>query len=421
MKYPCSGKIRAVCSLVIWLCACGMALAGAVPGAVFTTNASGTADLNVFNARSNVYLWGCAPCPGGSGLVQGHYYVKVTDPTGSEVLGSSLLAPEVAQRKPVKVGANGCFTSKYHLSELVYSPTTQEPGYDETPDAAGEYVVWISQHQDFPSCVSLTDRFVVYPSESVPETALLKVVKFYDTDTDGCWDPGEYLLPCWKICITNTLGLERFTPVKAVLPPGTYLVSEQMPFECNWKPTTRTCQLVTLESGCEEYLVFGNVCLGKGGAHGMAEWTSNAGAQYFGPTQLKLMQQLSLRQENGKPFDPTSPTAFGTWLRASAQAHNISYLLSAYLAIVSLDVSNTFVRPDARVYAPCTCSANDAGFATVHELLREVNNELSRHDTTYKGYPWYGYQIMLLTALKNASNNTTFVQPHPCTYTFCSP
>ena len=123
-----------------------------LPGAIFTTSGdcSGV-NVNLFDAKSDVFLDGGPKGPSGSGLVDGSYFVKVTAPNGT-VLGQSAGAA-------IHV-TNGEFDECYSLFDLT--------SFADTPNAGGEYKVWISPDPTFPNSLSKTDNFKVLADPPLP-------------------------------------------------------------------------------------------------------------------------------------------------------------------------------------------------------------------------------------------------------------
>ena len=139
-------------------------------GAVFTTDSTCSGvDLNIYSAKSDVYLNGGPAREGAAGLPDGSYFVRVTDPSGGTVLGFSNTASVVV--------AGGEFAECYQLSAILFTGSSgfTEAGYDDTPNNGGEYKVWVSPDGLFPNNATKTDNFKVKPPE--PETATLEVVK----------------------------------------------------------------------------------------------------------------------------------------------------------------------------------------------------------------------------------------------------
>jgi hypothetical protein len=381
------------------------ASAAGISGAIYTTDISCSGvNVNLFASKQDVYLNG-GPVGGGPGLPDGDYYVQVTDPSGGTVLGSSVVTS-------VHV-TNGSFDACYQLWDIVYSALSgfTVKGYDDTPSPGGTYKVWVSQDSAFPNSLSKTDNFKVQAGVT---PANLHVRKFYDANADGINNDGIYI-DGWKMRIYDGIDWIRYTPVDMLLAPDTYTVDEFMPAEPNWMPTTPTSVEVTIPP--DATVEFGNLCLGGGGGRTLGFWSNRNGQALIGGDDLAMLVALNLRNADGSNFDPANKTAFRSWL-LSANATNMSYMLSAQLAAMELNVYNGFVDGSALIYAPGTNSANALGFATVNAVMTEANTELGVHGTAYAGDAWRSYQEALKNALDNANNNYTFVQPTPCPFSF---
>src|SRR5438105_893037 len=131
---------------VMVLSSAGVALAAPpLPGAIFTTDSTCSGvDLNIYTNKDAVYLSGGPAHPGSASLPDGFYFVRVTDPNGDLVLGTSLDAGGIPIQT-VQV-LNGHFASCYQLSQVVRDPSTAGPalGYGNTTNPGGEYKVWVS-------------------------------------------------------------------------------------------------------------------------------------------------------------------------------------------------------------------------------------------------------------------------------------
>src|SRR4051812_28420618 len=58
----------------------------ALTGAVFTTDSTCTGvDLNIYDSKADVYLDGGPHHSGSAGLPDGHYFVQVTTPSGTQL------------------------------------------------------------------------------------------------------------------------------------------------------------------------------------------------------------------------------------------------------------------------------------------------------------------------------------------------
>jgi len=401
-------------AVVLLVSTMGLAFAVApasMPGAIFTTNdACSGVNLNLFAAKDLVYLDGGPAHPGAAGLPDGEYYVQVTEPDGT-LLGTSLGSGD----ETPAVVSGGEFVTCYQLSVILIQASDGTPGYDTTTNPGGEYKVWVSSVLTFDSSSSKTDNFKV-KTDNTPFPAQLDVIKFYDANANGINDD-EQLISGWKVRIQDGIDYIRYTPVTILVDPDVYTVTEFAPVETNWMSTTLTPVTVTIGDGESATVEFGNLCLGSGGGLTLGFWSNKNGQALFGADDLALLVSLNLRKADGTAFDPDKYATLRTWL-LSATATNMSYMLSAQLTAMELNVFNGKVSGAALVYAPGTLSANALGFATVNALMAEANAELALHGLVLAGSPYRTYQEALKNALDSANNNKTFVQPHPCPFSF---
>src|SRR5215211_4624908 len=93
-----------------------VALMAPLPGAIFTTdvNCNGT-DLNIYAAKSDVYIDGGPAHTGAAGLPAGEYYVQVTEPDGT-LLGTSIGTND---ETPVVVNSDREFVTCYNLMNIL--------------------------------------------------------------------------------------------------------------------------------------------------------------------------------------------------------------------------------------------------------------------------------------------------------------
>ena len=391
--------------------------AGPMSGAIFTTDIGGSVNINIYGNKTDVYLNGGPAHPGAAGLPDGYYYVKVTEPDGT-LLGNSTSA--------VVHVTSGEFDLAYQLWAILVKASDGTQGYDSTSNPGGEYKVWVSQYSDFLPSQSKTDNFKVKEEDGgggpveIPQSEL-SVIKFYDANADGINNDVQ-LITGWKIRIQDSIEYIRYTPVDIIIDPDVYTVSEFLPIQTCWMPTTPTSVSITLEDGDEETVEFGNLCLGPGGGKTLGFWSNKNGQATMndGGTmtpELTLLSGLNLRNAAGADFNPANYTQFRTWL-LGASATNMAYMLSAQLAAMELNVEAGLVSGSALVYAPGATSANALGFTTITALMAEANTELGLHGSTLSGSAYRAYQEALKNALDNANNNTTFVQPGPCPFNF---
>ncbi len=384
-------------------------------GAVFTTDVGcAGVNINIFDSKDAVYLDGGPRSESGSGLPDGTYWVKVTDPSGATLLGST-------PTDSVKV-VNGKFVQCYQLSAILVRPISLLPGYDDTPNNGGEYKVWVSPENDFVK--AKTDNFKVRAQDpncapNCPPTdpSHLIVKKFYDANANGVKDPLEVYLPDWKMTI-QPLNLVRFTTVNLQIDPGVqYTVTEGIPLEAGWFTTTPNPQTATALPLTTVTLEFGNLCVGAGGGLTLGFWSNKNGQALVGATDLAMLVALNLKNGSGADFNPGNYAALRTWL-LNGTAVNMAYMLSVQLAAMELNVFNGIVNGGALVHAPGATSANLLGFASISNLMAEANAELALHPNTTAINSFRSYQEALKNALDKANNNLNFVQATACAYTF---
>lgn len=169
------GMLTALFSVVALLASAAPAFA--LTGAIFSTDSTCTGvDLNIYNSKDDVYIDGGPQHVGAAGLPEGQYYVKVTDPSGATLLGTSVGSGD---ETPVAVDTEGEFEACYQLSAILIKASDSLPGYDDTPNNGGEYKVWVSTQSNFPNDEDKTDNFkvIVEDEEEVPPADALTASK----------------------------------------------------------------------------------------------------------------------------------------------------------------------------------------------------------------------------------------------------
>jgi hypothetical protein len=183
--------MRTVVSVVIVLCALLIPLFAQVAlgqettsltGAIWTTDEFGTVNKNLYDSKCDVYLLGGPRKEGSAGLPDGDYYVQVTNPNGTVVLGRSwnndssiVRVVRVVDGEFNELLENGLHWGDppVHLCTFLFSgPAFTSAGYADTPNPGGEYKVCASPDQDFVE--SKTDNFKVGPT---PPEPVLKTFK----------------------------------------------------------------------------------------------------------------------------------------------------------------------------------------------------------------------------------------------------
>ncbi len=429
--------------------------AAKVTGAIFTNEyAVDTASCtgvnrNLYESKATVGLDGGPERATAAGLLPNtRYYVQVTDPSGSQVLGTSVKpgVTDQAQRAPVLTDVNGKFVSCLQLGAIVWEVvggTVQETrGFIDTPNNGGEYKVWVSTSPTFDNAYTKTDNFkvksVVVVASSDPRT--VEVWKFYDANANGVRDSGEPLLP-WKVDIaglpvldTTASGPASFTP----LPLGAFTARELTPDQTNWVSTNAylggyTAPLppftlssptalalnqigvdITESSPTTQSVHFGNVCLGKGGGRTLGFWSNKNGQALLTPQVLAELRALNLKNASGGDFDPTTNAELRKWL-LDGNATNMAYMLSVQMAAMHLNLRVGFATADPMLYAPGLATVNTAGFISASGLVAEANASLGTDGYTRAGTPVRVYQERLKNVLDAGNNDRDiFVQPTPC-------
>ena len=370
--------------------------AGGISGAFNTTESSCTdTNINTYTSKQAVYLSGS---PATANLPEGNYYVRVQTPNGVD-LGTTATASYV-----VAEGSTACI----QLWSLVEFANTTNPG--------GEYRVLIDMDGDFRNAKN--DNFKILADEQIEISTIVSVTKFYDANANGIKDGAEVDLNGWKVSVAPFLdaSYDVFTPYSAELANGFYTFTEYDPIQANWYATTPKVVERTIGTDSPD-VVFGNVCVGAGGGSTLGFWSNKNGQALVGGDDLSILNALFLRNAAGADMSFANYASFRTWI-LGATATNMAYMLSAQLAAMQLNVYNGRVTGSALIYAPGTTAANAAGFATVNAVMAEAASSLESHAITLSGHAQRAHQEALKNALDAANNNTNFVQPTACPFSF---
>jgi SdrD B-like protein len=404
-----------------------------VTGAIYTTDSGcNRVNGNLFASKTDVFVNGGPQHLGSAGLPDGSYYIQVTDPSGAQLLGTSVGA---SIPQPVTV-VNGAFTSCLRLWDVVFQGGVQ--GYADTTNAGGEYKVWVSTVSTFDNNLTKTDNFKV--GTSSPYAGDITGIKFYDANVDGIQQNGELGIAGWRITlfgISNPLFAFYTTTTDAngnflfdLTDPGTYGVCEVLPSSSpTWVNTTPIVVTGLTLPPTPQTANFGNVCLGSGGGLTLGFWSNKNGQALITAADLCLLDSLNLVNGNGAAFDPVAgcPTPSNTQISAgktnlrnwllNATATNMAYMLSAQLAAMELNVQHGFVLGSQIVYAPGTGLSSPGGvpgFASITDLMAAANNSLGSNPNTTAAGSVRTLQEALKNALDKANNNQNFVQPEAC-------
>ena len=246
-----------------------------------------------------------------------------------------------------------------------------------------------------------------------PTTGDLEVDKFYDANANGEWDEGEIAIAGWSVTVD---GEAHSTPVAiSEFEPGEYDVAEATPTESNWMAITATSQTATVTAGQTTSVAFGNLCLGAGNGHTIGFWSNKNGQALIDSDDLEALRALNLVTANGQAFDPTTNSAVRNFV-LKASATNMAHMLSAQLAAMTLNARN--LGATGLIYAPGTDSANEAGFASVEDVMAEADAALGANGLTVASGPDRDAQTALKNALDAGNNNLNWVQAEACAATF---
>jgi hypothetical protein len=435
--------IKLIALAAIMAVACAVQAAPPVPGAVFTTDSTCSGvDLNIYGAKSDVYLDGGPSHPGAASLPPGSYYVQVTNPSGSCVLGTSVGS---GNETPFVVDAQGNVQCIQLCAVLINGDPTcaldgildTHCGYNDTSNPGGEYKVWVSNVSTFDNDSTKTDNFKAPPNGVTPPpppppppVATLCVDKFYDANANGVQDASEPLLQGWQYQVfeDDNLIIRAETSHCSVVPPDTFHVFEGTPIETNWIHTTPTQVDVTLAANETRTVTFGNVCLGAGGGLTIGYWSNRNGQREENDSDFTFLNTLCLRNASGTDKDFTqslsqNKLALNVWL-LDATAVNMAYMLSAQLTAMELNVRHNHVQGGAMIYAPCLLAyapingLSAAGFISANDLMTLANSLLCADGYTPSGDAHRAEQECVKTALDDANNNRNFAESTPCPFSF---
>jgi hypothetical protein len=221
-----------------------------VHGAVFITDEfCQIVEANHFDNKEDVYVNGGPRKPGAAGLPDGFYHIKITNPSGAQLLGDSVLRFGAAN-PPIEV-VNGEFVTCYQVwSITAYQQGQIRDGYRDTNNNGGVYKAWVSKDPNFANHLTKTKTFKVKRNGRVlPPDTFIKAYKFRDTNGDGVWDPTEPPIPGWEIQLWDgaTLAQTLFTDAGGLVefvvpeePTKMYTVKEVIPAGQGWAATTPT-------------------------------------------------------------------------------------------------------------------------------------------------------------------------------------
>lgn len=388
----------------------GPAAAAAIHGALFTTDVNGTVNVNLYDAKADVYLSGGpgpnAPCTAAD-LDDGTYVYQITNPSGTVLLSSDGTSPIGVREFTV---ANHVITSSTtHASESgdCGGILVQMIPFDDTPNNGGEYKAWITRKDDyianngFKPGSTKTDNFKVNVP-APPETSALLVYKFYDANGNGVWDGDEVPLFGWAMTASNGNGynqtaltqspdgLVTFSGLSVADNPyqvlegtanASWVQSASIVNGVSLDPAVNPVTGLNLVAGETTQVDFGNYCTCLIKPYASDFWIGSAGQTKLndGGTmnpEFTLLNNANLRNAAGLNLSFNTLLAQSTnynkltaYLIGAAGDPNIAYQLSAQLAVMKLNVEAGFVHPAVSFYKPYG--------GTIAQLIADANTLLS--------------------------------------------
>ena len=191
MQHGIQRKVFAVLARAVWVFVLGASVAAqGYTGAIFSTNSDGTfVNANVYDGHDDPYLNGGpranANCSA-AGLPDGDYYFQVTDPAGSLLLSADAVNPN---RRVTVTGGKITAASNTHVwgTGRCNDLTVQLFPYSSTPNAGGEYKVWLTPVERYDPLGGGSFGFLPQYSK----TDNFKVAEPVDSDGDGIIDADD--------------------------------------------------------------------------------------------------------------------------------------------------------------------------------------------------------------------------------------
>ena len=428
-------------------------------GAIFTSTGNGGAvDHNIYASKEDVYLNGGPQNPNSAGIPNGLYFFKVTDPNGS-----TLLSTDPIQCRAVLVINNRVYGTDHvlcsHPEGTLDTANNSLPvelfPFNDTPNAGGEYKLWLSPDPTFPNNNSKTDNFKIRNTPPpVHKTYTLSGCKFYDADTNGVRGPSEVTIPGFEIIITIDgmaddpifTGSDGCYSRSGVPQDARFRIEEVIP-SSNWhqtapnfmdpepnvykgfadsppavcaEPDSNGNQVCTIGN-----LDFGNYCELTPGGHTLGFWSNKNGQALETAADFTRLNGYNLRNANGTDKDflgalTANRSALNSWL-LGANASNMAYMLSAQMTATDLSVAHSFT--DATVYVD--------GLRNVADEIAYANSLLANPiaggpfagqngGVTILSTPLRAEQGRVKTILDQVNNGASFIQPVPCSVSYTS-
>ena len=255
---------------------------------------------------------------------------------------------------------------------------------------------------------------------TLPPQGSLSACKYYDFNTNGQRDPNEISLAGWPMSITpldggipavgtqttDTTGCVTWSGLDPSLSP--YSITEGTPIQANWVQSNGATQNVNVVANQIATVDFGNYCTVPSGGLTLGFWSNKNGQALITSADLAALSALCLKNGTGADFDPTSASALKSWL-LGASATNMSYMLSAQLAAMTLNIRHGFVLDTSFDL----CSGK-----TIAQLISDANAALCADGFTPAGDPNRAQQESMKSCIDQLNNGAPVVPATPCPYSF---
>ena len=431
----------------------GTASAAAIHGALFTTDVAGTTNVNIYDAKEDVYLSGGpgpnAPCTAAD-LDDGVYVFQVTNPSGKVLLSNDGISPIGVREFTVSNHVVTSTTNHSWVDGDCGGIRVQVAPFDDTPNNGGEYKLWITRKADYiangafkPGNIK-TDNFKVKVT-TAPETGGILIYKFYDANGNGEWDGDEIPLFGWAMTVSGAGtgltqspdGLVTFSGLS--LDGNPYSVSEgnggarwvQSASLINGAPSAGSPEnpvSVTVVAGENTQVDFGNYCTCTILPYAADFWVGAGGETKLNDggtmqTEFTLLRNANLRNAGGGHFNfnlllpqADNYAILSAWLLGAAGTTNEAYNLSAQLAVLKLNVEAGFNRGPYYF----------KGYGTITQIIADANAMLSNltcgttcNTTTATQLGQDQHDLAAIIA--DINDGTLVIMPKPCAYKFTVP
>jgi hypothetical protein len=326
---------------------------------------------------------------------------------------------------PIKsVGNSLHFVTPYYAPDT--STLTAAVHFNTIETGNGNYVLTVSH-----GC----------PGGGGEAQATLSVVKFFDGNANGLWDPGEPLLepPAydpWYFTIDSTL---YSTPFSDIVDVGIHNLAELMPDEPNWVASNITVVgtesyiinsstevEVTLEDADIVTVYFGNYCAEPSGGFSPGYWSQVVMSGGKNPVPvgsrrisaelyasfvdyITNVNPVTLVNNDGSPASFSDALTLSQWIGSGLDAVNMAAQLSRHVAAMILNILSGAVDGDA-YYVPAAM--------TVQEIVDAAKALLNANPIIVEAGELRDQAEQLKDWLDELNNGACIVPSEPCPYTF---